>query len=324
MKRLRVPLFLLPLAIAASLWAQQAPAPAFDVVSIKPAASMASMMAAHQAPHVGTKIDNAHVDIGFASLQELICTAYAVKPYQVTGPDFLTSARFDIAATLPAGADKDQVPQMLQTMLATRFGLTMHRVTKDLPVYALVVGKDGLKMQPAAPAADTPPPTPPPPGAMTLDTGNGTATVSRGAGGRATVMFAGPDGPMTMEVNPDGMHLVASSMTMKALADLLTPMLDRPVVDQTGLTGGYQLSLAVSQADLMAMARVAMARMGMTGAMGMGMQGGTPGAAMGTASDPSGSSIFASVQKLGLALDARKAPIDQIVIDHVEKTPTPN
>lgn len=312
-----VSLSLLPAAVA-----QQAPAAvplAFEVASIKPAPDIASVIASHQMPHVGTRLDAGRIDIGFASLQDLICTAYALKPYQVSGPDWLTSERFDILATLPQGATKDQVPQMLQTLLAQRFQLTFHRDFHDLPVYALIVGKDGSKLPPAPADADAPPPTPAP-GAQTIQTGNGAVTVNsaKGADGATTTTITGGKTGRTQVTMVDGsMHLVASKVTLPNFADMLTPMLDRPVLDQTGLGGAYQISLAVSNEDLRAMARAAAMKMGMP--LPPALAG-----ASGEASSPSGSSIFASVQKLGLRLDPRNAPVQRLVVDHIEKQPSAN
>lgn len=295
-----------------------APTPVvFDVAAIKAAPDMATVMATHQMPsNIGTHIDGAHVNIGFASLQDLIVYAYSVKPYQISGPDFINVERFDIQATLPAGATKDQVPEMVQALLADRFKLAVHHEPRDLSVYALVVGKDGSQLTPAPPES-----FPPPPGkdAVTMDTPKGQVSVtsSRDAAGNAAVTVAGADGGTLHITTKDGaMALVADRMKISDLTDFLTSMVDRPVVDMTGLTGAYQVSIAISADDLKAIARATMAKMGVQ----------MPGdAAQGAAvTDPSGNSIFASVQKLGLKLDSRKAPIDLVVVDHLEKTPTAN
>lgn len=321
---------LLASAVSLSLlpagFAQQAPAAAparitFEVASIKPTPSIATLMADHKMPSdMGTHFDAGRIDIGFASLQDLICQAYGVKPYQVSGPDWLTSERFDIIATLPAGATEDQVPQMLQALLADRFKLVLHRDSHALPVYALVVAKGGSRLQPAAPDADAPA-GPPPQGARTIKTGNGTVTMSQSktpGGGTTVTMSGGTTGRMQMAMVDGQIHLVADKMTMRDFANMLTPLLPHPVVDQTGLTGAYQISLAISQQDLLAVARAASAQMGMPL---------PPAAAGGGVNDtpaPTGSSIFASVQALGLRLDPRNAPVARIVIDHVEKQPTAN
>src|SRR5439155_11317218 len=106
---------------------------------------------------------------------------YGVKGYQIAGPSWLDSERYDIAAKIPKGATKEQFMLMLQSLLAERFKLTLHREKKDLPMYALVVGKNGPKMKesmkesvdvpgpaagagPAGGEAPAPPPLPPPPG----------------------------------------------------------------------------------------------------------------------------------------------------------------
>jgi uncharacterized protein (TIGR03435 family) len=92
--------------------------------------------------------------------------------------------------------------------------------------------------------------------------------------------------------------------------------MDRPVVDMTELKGNYHVLLDLSMDDLKNAAKAA----GM-GAMIASAEGGKPS---GEASDPSGSSIFMSMQQMGLKLEARKAPLPVIVIDHVEKSPTEN
>jgi len=160
-----------------------ASAPAFEVASIKPAPPVSALPALLQAGklHVGMSIDGARVDIGFMALGALIPMAFRVKFYQVTGPDWMGQEQFDILAKIPDGVSKDQVPEMLQALLAERFKLAVHRETKELPVYALVVGKNGIKMKEAdpadAPAVDAtrnspgflPPPPPPPPGGLAAE-----------------------------------------------------------------------------------------------------------------------------------------------------------
>ena len=111
-------------------------------------------------------------------------------------------------------------------------------------------------------------------------------------------------------------------MSMTQFAEALSRFLDHPVADMTELKGSYQVALDLSMEDIMNAARSA----GMQGPGGPGRGGGGMpgrGAAEG-ASDPSGSSLFNNVQQLGLKLEARKAPADLIVIDHLEKQPTEN
>src|SRR5947209_12578947 len=110
---------------AASLLAQT-----FDVASIKPSAPITAEMVTSGRIHAGMRIDGAKVDIGNFPLMQLICKAYDVKMYQVSGPPWvLTGQKFDIVANIPAGATPEQVPQMLQALLAERFKLTIHKDT---------------------------------------------------------------------------------------------------------------------------------------------------------------------------------------------------
>jgi uncharacterized protein (TIGR03435 family) len=289
----------------------------FEVASVKPAAPLDRSQILSGQMHVGMKIDAARVDIGFMSLAELIRVAYRVKPYQISGPDWMASERFDVLAKLPEGASREQVPEMLQALLAERFKLTMHRESKEHAVYALVVGKNGPKLKESPPDADAPAGGGAPAAA---DDANPQVRVS-GRGENTQVSISGGQiGTAHMSMGPGGtMHLEAPKMNMAAFADTLSRFVDRPVVDLTELKGSYQVALDLSMEDLRNAARSA-------GLMGLGIGGGRDGARppSDAASDPGGLSIFAAVQQLGLKLEPRKAPLDLIVIDHLEKTPTEN
>src|SRR4051794_33928733 len=126
----------------------QGQAPAFEVASIKPSEPITPAMVQSGKIHAGMKIDGARVDIGNFSLAQLIAKAYDIKAYQLQGPSWMvpTAQRFDVIANLPAGATKEQVPEMLQALLADRFKLVVHKETKDQKVYGLLVGKTGIKM----------------------------------------------------------------------------------------------------------------------------------------------------------------------------------
>src|ERR1035437_7326226 len=88
----------------------------FEVASIK-----ASSPSPTGQVDVGMKIDGAQLHCANLSLREYVRLAYRVKDHQISGPDWLASARFDIAAKLPAGAKREQVPGMMQSLLAARF-----------------------------------------------------------------------------------------------------------------------------------------------------------------------------------------------------------
>jgi uncharacterized protein (TIGR03435 family) len=222
--------FLLVLAAGAAAGQTPAPPPAFEVASVKPAAPLNRGQLLSGQAHVGMKIDAARVDIGSMSLEELIRVAFRVKPYQVSGPDWMASVRFDVLAKLPEGASAEQVPEMLQALLAERFKLTVHRESKEHAVYALVVGKNGPKLKEAAPDADTPAAT---------DDANPQVHVN-GRGENMSVSISGGQiGTAHMSMGPNGtMRLEAPKMNMAALADSLSRFFDRPVVDLTELTRG--------------------------------------------------------------------------------------
>ena len=129
---------------SSGLFGQSAAAPSFEVVSVKPAP-----------PPTGNNLrvtmggDAGRVNFSNVTLKSVMTRAYGVKPHQISGPAWLDSERYDIVATIPAGAPREQIPTMLQTLLADRFKLAVHREQKVMPVYALVVGKNGPKLHAA-------------------------------------------------------------------------------------------------------------------------------------------------------------------------------
>lgn len=288
---------------------QKATAPlAFEVASIKPAEPLSAerMMAGQQ--HISANVDAARVNFSDLSLAELIRAAYRVKLYQISGPDWITTTRFDVVAKLPEGAKTDQVPEMLRTLLEERFHLALHNSSKEMPVYALVVGKEGSKLKESTPDDAT--------------DGAGAAaggSAAGGAGGRRgegaspmTSSGSGPNGSYTMSAGPNGLHLDLKNMTMASMLDWLSRFTDRPVVDQTGLTGRYDLALDVSRDEMLNAARAA------------GMVIDSARRAPEGATDPGGDSVFASVQKAGLKLEPRRLPLTLLVVDRLDKTPTEN
>jgi uncharacterized protein (TIGR03435 family) len=314
----------LGLMLTAATALGQAPAAplSFEVASVKPSPPIdQAAILAGKPLHAGMKIDASRVDIGNFPLSALIAKAYDVKAYQITGPDWLTAMtaqRFDVLAKMPDGTTKEQVPEMLRTLLAERFKLTIHREKKEHPVYALVIGKGGPKLKEAEPLPVAAPavsadggPAPPP------STGSNQVTVNAGAKGGAEIS-TGEGGKQRMTPSADGksMHFENSRISMAQFAEGMSPMVDRPIVDMTGLTGFYQLSFDVSMEELMAIARRA-------GAIPAGT-GGAAGSPADAASDPSGGSIFNTVQQLGLKLEPRKEPMEHIIIDHAEKMPSEN
>lgn len=307
----------------------RAAAPEFEVATVKAAAQPTPELFMSGKIHIGMTVDGARVDIGGMGLSALLMQAFRVKAFQVTAPDWALQSRWDILAKIPEGASKDQVPEMLKSLLADRFKLVFHRETKELPVYSLVVAKGGprMKVSEDAPGAADEPAN----GAFGFLPPPGRGGPGRGPGegpgpGSATIAIS-QFGKIKISGSPQEgrMHLEASKVSMPALADLLTGMTDRPVLDMTGLAGNFQVTLDVSIEEMFGgMARSQGLPMPAGGRSGPGGFGGPGGGQAEGASDPSGNQIFGSVAKLGLKLEPTKAPIDTIVVDHLEKAPTEN
>jgi len=269
--------------------AQQAPV-TFEAVSVKPAQRMTP----------GLRVAGSQVT-GIASMKALVRSAYNLHTYQISGPAWIESERYEIAAKLPEGATKEQVPAMLQAMLAERFGLVAHRESRELPVYSLVVAKGGAKLKASAPGED----------------GRGAPRLVRGANGYPE-LAPGTEAPRTYQVvlgGSDGLlyKLWARRETMAQLADRLSSQLNRAVVDRTGLEGGFDFALSWT----------------MDAAGGMVPRTEPPpdeiemyGSAVLT--DP-GLSLFKAIEsQLGLKLEVGKGAIEMLVLDKVEKVPTGN
>lgn len=237
---------------------------AFEVASVKPALNSNQKIPV-------LRDDPGRLDWANVPLNQVIAKAYRLKDYQVTGPDWLASARFDIQAKLPVGAAESQKWPMLQNLLAERFHLTVHRDEKALDVYALEVVKTGPNLKEHVDTSD--------PGKLVMNFG----------------------------------RLQADDQTMTGFVDVLSRMMDRPVVDRTGLTGTYDISLHWSpEAN--------------DGSI-VGMKLGAERAAGGEMKLPpaSGPGIFVAVQQqLGLKLGPRKLPVEILVVDRAEKVPLEN
>ena len=121
--------------------------PKFEVASIKPAPPLIPGMRSPGLP-LGVRTDKAQATFGGMSLAALISYAYGVKLTQISGPDWLATQRFDIVAKLPEGGVTERVPEMMQALLADRFGLKLRRDNKEFSVYALVAAKTGMKLTP--------------------------------------------------------------------------------------------------------------------------------------------------------------------------------
>jgi uncharacterized protein (TIGR03435 family) len=296
------------------------PKKTFEVASVKPSA-----------PSVGGDGHNFHMTMGArfgpgtadstrwacdnCSLGLLLTEAYSLKRFQITGPKWLDSERFDIVARVAEGATKDDLRLMQQNLLAERFGLKVHIEKKEMQVYDLVVGKNPPKLKEAAPAK------PGADGAPTHEFGHGGPSAGptpmrMGAGGWAD-HSAGRTVTITMHGNT---RHQAVGEDMQQFADVLAAQLDRPVTDSTGLTGKYDFLLTFSggkEGD----------GVGATAMMhgGPGGPGGGGGHADGPDSDASQPPLPKAIQdQLGLRLEAKKGMADILIVDHLERVPSEN
>jgi uncharacterized protein (TIGR03435 family) len=286
--------FLFAVLGAAALWAQsseknQAAKLEFEVASIRPAPPLAT----DQVANIGLHLDGSQARIVSFAFRDYVAMAYRVKADQISGPDWIGTDRFDLNAKLPAGSTADQIPEMLQALLADRFQLKVHRDKKELPVYALVLGKPPLKLKevPPSPDDDDGPP------ATNVAASGGAAGVSVNLGHGSSYTFANN-------------KFEGKKFTMDVLASQLERYLDRPIVNLTELKGKYDLTPEDYQAMLI---RVAIAA-------GLVL----PAQVTRLAEGNSVPSLMDAFQQAGLKLDSRKAPLDFLVIDQARKTPTDN
>jgi uncharacterized protein (TIGR03435 family) len=225
--------------------------PEFDVATIKPAAPSTD---GRTHVRMSTDTDTGKLIYSNVNLKEVIGKAWKVQQYQINGPAWLGSDRFDIIARFAPHSTDDQVPLMLQSLLSDRFKLILHRETKELPVYALTVGAKGPKFKTAESASGI--------------TSNTTRTQR---------------------------HVLAR-MSMDGFAEFLSGEAGRLVLNKTGLTGSYEMPLdwAAENAP--------------------------------TGNDvPTLPSLFTALQEqLGLKLEPAKGPVETLIVDHADRTPTDN
>ncbi len=308
----------------------QTPKPSFDVVSIKPNAPNPTGLRG------GGARGNRYTMAG-ATLRMLLQQAYrpaSEGPGQlqiINPPNWIDLDRYDIQATVDCSGgviSRDQLQLMIQSMLEDRYELKAHMETRELPIYNLVVGKDGPKLkasadqtppaltaggppQPCGPAPERPsapfpppPPPPPPPGAA--------------AGPPRPVNM--PRGAMMVMINPSGMTMQATGVPIANLLGMLQQQVGRLVVDKTDLKGLFDFKLQFSPEGLNMPVPPGGFPPIPPGAL---PAGGAGVGAAGTISPPSAGdpipSLFTAIQELGLKLESAKGPVNVLVIDSVQK-----
>ena len=251
------------LALAASGIIAQSPAPrpkfdAFEVATIKPV---------DHDPKAGRYItmqgNNRFVEKDY-TLKLLVAAAYNLNSKTISGgPGWIESDHYDIAAVTPGEVrpTHDEQMSMLRSLLADRFKLTFHREQKEFSIYELEVAKGGPRLKPSTAPPDDPP-------------------------------------QLISTVYPQRMVLPARNVTMSDLTSLMQrAMLDRPVVDKTGLSGRYDFDLEWAPDETQ-------------------FGGEVPTAPTDAPSPP----LFSAIQQqLGLKLEATRGPIEALVVDTAER-----
>jgi uncharacterized protein (TIGR03435 family) len=283
--------------------AQQAAPKSFEVASIKPIASDNASGIWRVA--MGIQPGGRYTASGVTASM-LIQQAYDIKDYQISGaPGWLNTDRFDIVAKADTpNLDRETVRLCLQSLLAERFNLKIHRESKDLPIYNLVVGKTGHKLK----LSETQPPPPgeskPPDAANDAKVG---AAVGGGGGAAGGVAAGGATpAPKGAQMRMGRGQVSAQMVPLSGIAQLLAQQLGRPVIDKTDIKGNYDFSLQWTPDETQ---------------RGVGFGGvERPVTDTPLPNDPTGPSLFTAIQdQLGLRLEASKGPVDMIVIERIEK-----
>src|SRR5579863_10277682 len=183
------------LVIIAAAISCQAQSPAFEVASVR----------LNQAAGGRIRRDPGRLDITGMTLRAMLRYAYDVRDIQISGgPAWLDSDHWDIAATAGREVTDDERKKMLQALLRERFKMTIHRESKELPVYALVVAKNGSKLKPNT------------------------------EGNQERVMLNAKAGLFTM---------MGEDVTAPKIAEVLFGQVKRIVIDRTGIEGSFDFKL---------------------------------------------------------------------------------
>jgi uncharacterized protein (TIGR03435 family) len=187
--------------VAGGVLAQSSGRPEFEVATIHPVVPGSSIQM------VGSQNDPGMIRMEAMSLHDLVRDAYDVKDYQVEGPDWTATDRYNITAKVAPAVTREQRRVMEQNLLAERFHLAVHREPKEMQVYALSVGRSGLKMEPVAPDP------------------------AREGKPHGVIRFHGVG------------HIEAVTVSFSLFADVISHFVDHPVVDRTGVSGDFSFKV---------------------------------------------------------------------------------
>ena len=295
----------LMLTLAALLsYGQTAPArPQFEVASIKLNNGCQNNRNQDSLPTPG------RLQVNCVTLQNLIQVAYggiragkiSAQQIRIAGaPGWMQSEFYSVAAKADGPVPVEvMISQMLPALLEERCQLKVHKEMREMPVYAMTVGKGGLKIQPAEAGSCTP---------LDLD------HLPSGPPGAGQPNFCGM---AQMRMDHGLMSFDTKGISMEDFAGRLSNQLDRPVIDKTGATGIFNIHLEYAPDRSMGMFAGRGGDAGKGGDAGRGDLPAQP-------SEPAGPTLFVSLEKqVGLKLSAEKGSMEYLVIDHIEK-PTEN
>ena len=262
-----------------ALQSQSSAEPAFEVAAIKPAPPLTPSTLGQ----ARFQVDDAIVDYSSVPLMTLISMAYETPADYISGPGWLESQNFSLRAKLPAGSSKSQVPAMLRRLLAERFKLETHPGERIEPAYLMSVGKEGVKFKQSSDAQ---------PDAGRCD-GRPGVTICR------STTMAALARQLTQRFKQRAQFSAAGLPPDDSQRDI-----DRPVLDQTGLTAAFDFEL-----DWDAPSR---------GGRGRG------GTLVPSNSPAPAADIFKALEAAGLKLEPARHTFKTVVIDHIEKVPIEN
>ena len=309
---MRTAICLVTLALTtAGMRAQRPDAPSFEVASVRLASGPGM---------TSQRMTDTRVDFVLIPLRTVLLMAFRAKSYELVGPDWLAETRVTIQATMPPGATRQQVPEMLQRLLAERFGLVVHREPREMEVHELSVSSGGHRMREVEAIDELDKTFPVNKVAeqfgtlasmdSSIDTPDGRVRTVMGEDMGRTTVTGRTMYKLTLNIDRLGRRtqsLDSTRMTMGELAAVLTDIAGQPVLDRTDLRGVYAFSNLELPLNALTLtrARESAARFG------------------GTFEAPNISAGH-TVQALGLRLERRRAPIDVIVVDKIERIPTDN